>query len=120
MKRSYPVEFVYQAASLIVAVILVHLMYVLVVRPNAELVLSEQQIRLQSDPGYVPQRSVWVIVRDYEQEACFVLMIWALAIMAYKGLTAVREQRLLETDFVSVGDGTRILPEDAREYARRS
>jgi biopolymer transport protein ExbB/TolQ len=119
VKRGYPVEFVFQAASLILAAAIVHAAYVLVVRPNAELVLSEQQVRLQSDPSYVPRRSAWVIVRDYEQEACIVLMIWALSMMAFKGVTARREQKLLDMDLVPLGEGTRILPEDARQFARQ-
>ncbi len=119
MKKSYPVEFVYQALSLIIAFIVVHAVYVLVVRPKAEIVLGEQRAMMEIDPAYAQERSVWVIIRDFEQEACFVLMIWAIAIMAYKGVIAVKENRLLETDLVPVSEGTRILPEDAREYARQ-
>ena len=74
---------------------------------------------LQHCPEYVQQRSVWVIIRDFEQEACFVLMLWAMAIMASKGLTTARESQLLEADLVSVAEGVRILPEDSREYARQ-
>ena len=74
---------------------------------------------MQVDPTYVQERSVWVIVRDFEQEACFVLMLWAIAIMGYKGAVSARERRLLQTDLVPVAEGTKILPEDAREYARQ-
>jgi len=119
MKKSYPVEFVYQVLSLIVAAILVHAAYVLIVRPKAELVLGEQRARMETDADYVQERSVWVIIRDFEQEACFILMIWAMAIMAYKGVLVSREHQLLEMDLVPVGEGTKILPEDAREYARQ-
>ena len=59
---------------------------------------------MQADPDYVPERSVWVIVRDFEQEACFVLMLWAMAIMAYKGVLSGREQRLLEMDLVPLSE----------------
>lgn len=119
MKKSYPVEFVYQALSLIVAAIVVHALYVLVVRPKADFILGEQRALIETDPEYIQERSAWVIIRDFEQEACFVLMIWAIAIMAYKGVLAVREHRLLEMDLVPVGEATKILPEDAREYARQ-
>ncbi len=119
MKKSYPVEFVYQALSLIVAAIVIHAIYVLVVRPKADVILGEQRAMMEADPSYVQERSVWVIVRDFDHESCFVLMIWAMAIMAYKGVMAVREHRLLETDLVPVSEGTKILPEDAREYARQ-
>lgn len=119
MKKSYPVEFVYQALSLIIAAIVVHAMYVLVVRPKADFILAEQRALMEADPSYVQERSVWVIIRDFEQEACFILMLWAIAIMVYKGVIAAREYRLLEMDLIPVSEGTKILPEDAREYARQ-
>lgn len=119
MKKSYPVEFVFQALSLVVAMIVVHAFYVLVVRPKAEMIIGEQRALMEADPNYVQERSVWVIVRDFEQEACFVLMIWAMAIMAYKGITTSRENKLLERNLVPLSEGTKILPEDAREYARQ-
>lgn len=119
MKRTYPVEFVYQALSLIIAIIIVHAIYVLVIRPKADAILAEQQAMMASDPNYVQQRSVYVIIRDFEQEACFVLMLWAFSIMAYKGITASREHKLLQMELVPVAEGTKILPEDAREYARQ-
>jgi len=119
MKRNYPLEFAYQALSLIVALLVVHAFYVTVVRPRADTVLAEQVAQMQADPSYVQERSVWVIIRDFEQEACFVLMLWAMAIMAYKGIAGARERRLLQEELVPLPEGTRILPEDAREYARQ-
>jgi biopolymer transport protein ExbB/TolQ len=119
MKKTYPVEFVFQALSLIVAIIVVHAIYVLLIRPRADFILAEQQALMDADENYVQERSVFVIVRDFEQEACFILMLWAMAIMAYKGVEAARERRLLQLDLVPVSEGTKILPEDAREYARQ-
>jgi biopolymer transport protein ExbB/TolQ len=119
MKKSYPQEFVFQIVSLILALIIVHSFYVLLVRPKAEAVLAEQATMMQVDENYVQERSVWVIIRDFEQEACFVLMLWAFAIMAYKSTIVARERKLLEADLVPLGEGTKILPEDAREYSRQ-
>jgi len=119
MRRNDSVDFVFQLVSLIVALIVVHAVYVTIVRPRADAFLAEQAAYAAADPEYIEQRSVWVIVKDFEQEACFVLMLWAMAIMASKGLTAARESRLLETELVPVADGMRILPEDSREYARQ-
>jgi biopolymer transport protein ExbB/TolQ len=119
MKKAYPQEFLFQVVALILSMVLVHGFYVLVVRPNADTILAEQTARMQSEPGYVQERSAWVIIRDFEQEACFVLMLWAFAIMAYKSAIAIRERRLLETDLIPLGEGTKILPEDAREFSRQ-
>ena len=118
MQRRYPTEFVFQLAALLVSLILVHAFYVTTVRPQADAELARRAAQMQADPDFVPQRSVWVIVRDFEQEACFVLMLWAIAIMAYKGIATARQQRLLARQLVPRPEASRILPEDAREYAR--
>ena len=119
MKKGYPSEFAYQVGSLLLAIILVHLFYLAAVRPNAERVLAEQTAMMQTDKDYIQERSFWVIIRDFEQEACFILMLWAFAIMGYKSRMTARERRLVQQDLVPVSEGTRILPEDAREYARQ-
>ena len=119
MKKSYPAEFTFQIASLLLAAILVHAFYLLVVRPKATVILAEQAVRMQVDTSYVQERSGWVIVRDFEQEACFVLMLWAFSIMGYKSYAAARQHRLVQEELVPLSEGTKILPEDAREYARQ-
>jgi biopolymer transport protein ExbB/TolQ len=118
VKKSYPVEFVYQTLSLLISAIVIHAIYVAVVWPKSEAIFAERRARVQADPDYVAPPSFWVIIRDYEQESCFVLMAWALAIMGYKAVLTARERKLLELDLVPVAPGTRILPDDAREYAR--
>lgn len=118
-KKNIPVEFVYQLFALIIAIIIVHAFYVSVVRPNAAVVLEEQAIQSEQDPNYVPDRSVWVLVKDFEQEACFILMFWAFAIMGYKTRVTLQERRLLEMEMIPIAEGMRILPEDTREFARQ-
>ena len=72
-QRNIPIEFVYQLFALIIAVIVVHAFYVSVVRPNAAAVMEQQAIEAADNPDYVRERSTWVLVKDFEQEACFVL-----------------------------------------------
>mgnify|MGYP001828274892 CR=1 FL=1 len=118
MKKRYPVEFVYQILSLIISLIVVHAFYVTAVRPRADAILAEQVAQMQIDPTYVQERSAWVVIRDFEQEACFIMLIWALAIMGYKGRRTLEEQAILDLALVDIPDGTSVLPEDAREYSR--
>ena len=118
-KKNIPVEFVYQLFALLTAVIIVHAFYVSIVRPNATEVLEQQAIEAASNPDYVRERSTWVLVKDLEQEACFVLMFWALAIMGFKARQLTRERALLDLDLVPIAEGMRILPEDTREFARQ-
>jgi len=118
MKRNLPNEFLYQVFALIIAVILVHAVYVTVVRPQATAIIDEQTLQIQEDSNYTPERSLYVLIRDFEQEACFVLMLWVFSIMGYKAIKAAGERKLLQEELVPVGEGVRILPEDTREYAR--
>ncbi|MCC5868811.1 MAG: MotA/TolQ/ExbB proton channel family protein [Gammaproteobacteria bacterium] len=118
MKRRFPVEFVYQLFALILVIIVVHAVYVTSIRPTAFEVLEAQEVRMGQDPYYVPERSLFVLIRDFEQEACFILMFWAFAIMGFKAVSTLRERALLERDLIDVPEGLRILPEDTREYAR--
>jgi biopolymer transport protein ExbB/TolQ len=118
LKNQLPFELVYQVVALIVAIILVHLVYITVIRPNADAILAAQAERAAQGEEYVQDRSMYVVLKDFEQEACFVLMIWAMAIMGYKGRSALRERALLSDDIVSVSEGMSILPEDTREYTR--
>ena len=119
MKKHIPTEFVFQMAALLIAVIFVHAFYVAVVRPNAAAIIEEQQIQIEDNPDYVPERSFFVIIRDFEQESCFVLMLWARSILGYKAYAASLERALLQQDLVPIAEGMRILPEDTREYARQ-
>ncbi len=118
-KKNIPVEFVYQLFALIIAIIIVHAFYVSVVRPSAAQIIEEQNMMAAADPDFVRERSVWVLIKDLEQESCFILMFWALAIMGYKSVKLGAERRLLEVDLVPVPEGMRILPEDTREFARQ-
>lgn len=118
-KKNIPVEFVFQLFALIIAIIVVHAFYVSVVRPNAVEIIEEQNMMAAADPDFVRERSLWVLIKDWEQESCFILMFWALAIMGYKSVRLSGERRLLEVDLVPVAEGMRILPEDTREFARQ-
>jgi len=118
-KRNIPIEFVYQLFALIIAIIIVHAFYVSIVRPNAAQVIEEQSQAAAVDPDYVRERSTWVVIKDFEQESCFILMFWALAIMGYKTVNILDERKLLEVDLVPVAEGMRILPEDTREFSRQ-
>jgi len=118
MKRQIPFELIYQAAALLVALILVHLVYITVIRPNADAILAEQAAKAAAGDPYVQDRSLYVVLRDYEQEACFVLMFWSMALMGYKARQSLQERSLLQQDVIHVSEGMSVLPEDTREYAR--
>lgn len=118
MTRNNFSEFIYQLTALLLAIILIHAAYVIVVRPNAEAVLAEQQAQQAAGQMVGTDVSVWVILKDYEQESEVILAIWATAIIGLKIRQSLDERQLLARRILAATAGTSILPEDAREYTR--
>jgi len=117
MKKIIPSEFVYQLFALLISVIVVHAAYVGVIRPNAEAIMEQQQARVAAGEDFVPSRSLYVILQDYEQETCFVLLFWAVAIMGLKGRQVVQEKMLLEKGLINNSGGV-ITPQQAQQHMK--
>lgn len=117
MRRRYTHEFLYQIFALLLVVILVHAVYVLWIRPQAEWLLAAQQLA-EAAGDTAGGQSLLVIIKDYEQETCLILALWALAIMAYKARDGHLERRLLERRLLPMEEGSRILAEDTRQLSR--
>ena len=119
MKKAFPAEFIYQLFALLIAFILVHALYVTLIRPQADLFMQQQAVEMQDNPDYVQQRSFYVVIKDYEQESCFILMLWALAILTYKGRAVYLQQKLLERDLLGLPENLPIGLEDTRDLGNR-
>ena len=115
-------EFFYQIVALVLSFVVVHTVYVGLVRPNAEAVLEteRQAIAAQRDSGesISIERSAWVVLKDYEQEACFILMLWVMSIMGLKAQSIAAQKRMMTQALISIEEGRRVLPEDARKLSR--
>ena len=115
-------EFFYQIVALVMSFVVVHTIYVGLVRPNAEAVIEAERIAIaaQAESGTVAplERSAWVVLKDYEQESCFVLMLWVMSIIGLKAQGVFAQRKLLNQALISVEEGRRVLPEDARKLAR--
>jgi biopolymer transport protein ExbB/TolQ len=115
-------EFFYQVVALVLSFVVVHTIYVGLVRPNAAAVLAAEQqaIAAQGATGEIVtiERSAWVVLKDYEQESCFILMLWVMSIMGLKAQGVAAQRRLLSQPLVNIEEGRRVLPEDARKLAR--
>jgi biopolymer transport protein ExbB/TolQ len=119
MKNFKLSEFLFEVFSLIVIAILVQGVYATVVRPQAAAVAAADAAAMAKDANFVPARNLYIIIKDYEQEICFILALWSVAIMGYKGYSLRRGRRLLDADLLRLPEGMKILPEDSRDYARQ-
>ena len=118
MRHNPTTDFLYQLFTLFGAIIIVHAIYTAVIRPNAAAQLEEQRVLQQADASYEVTRSAFIVVKDFEQEACFILAFWVVAIIGMKVKMVVAERRLLKRALLEVRPGATILPEDARQYVR--
>lgn len=118
MKQDPTSDFLYQLFALIISVILVHAVYVTVVLPNAQQLLQEQAARQAAGEPATLSRSIYIVLKDYEQESCFILTLWALAIIGLKGKQTMEQRALLRQSLLEVTPGTSILPEDTRKFSR--
>ena len=106
-------------AILVVIALVIQLIFAAFVRPVAEEWRNEQRAIAERTPGYVPQRSIWVIIKDPEQEATIIVAIWAI-ILASLRFRELRQQRgLLGAGYMRLDPGIVILPTDARAYLRQ-
>jgi|MudIll2142460700_1097286.scaffolds.fasta_scaffold14940_3 biopolymer transport protein ExbB/TolQ len=119
IKSRAPSELLFSLFALIIVTIGVHAVYVAVVRPKATAVLNEQRAAMKKDPDFVAERSMYVVLKDWEQESEIILALWAFAIIGYKMFHSRRERSLLDRDLLHVPEELKILPEDTREYARQ-
>lgn len=115
----YPSEFFVTLGALIFTVLLVHATYVAWIRPNGDAIVAAEQARMRSDPNYVPERSLLLVINAPEQEAEIIHFVWALLILGYKALLVRRERRLLDRELIHVPEGIKVLPEDAKDYSRQ-
>ncbi|NOZ42760.1 MAG: MotA/TolQ/ExbB proton channel family protein [Alphaproteobacteria bacterium] len=65
-----------------VSLIVVHLAYIGYIRPQASLA-----IELARQAGQSPPRNIFIILKDYEQEICVILLLWS----SYLILSKIRE-----------------------------
>ncbi len=118
MKRRSSSELLFQVSALVISALLVHLVYVVLIRPNADAILEAQALAAAAGQLVDTPRSIYVILRDFEQEACFILMFWSFAIMGFKARMALSERSLLDQDLIGIVEGVSILPADSRKFLR--
>jgi biopolymer transport protein ExbB/TolQ len=118
-RAQYPSEFFVTLVALIVTILVVHALYVSWITPTGDEIVATEQAKLKADPEYVPKRSVFLTINAPEQEVEIIHFIWALLILGYKAILVRRERKLLERDLIHVPEGIKLLPEDAKDYARQ-
>lgn len=115
-------EAVFSVAALLICAILIQTLYATLIRPRAAAILAQpvvtQERQRAGEPVTRNLRSVYVILKDYEQEVALILASWALCLIGYQASEVARNRRLLDKDYIEIGEGRVVLPDDARAYGR--
>ena len=119
MKEQYTRSRLQTFGLLLLVAVLIHPAWTFYVRPQADGWQAQQQALRDTNPEYKPQRSVWVVLRDPEQEVAIILSLWALCLAALKVRVLGAHRRQLDKGLLSVPAGYRILPGDVREYSHK-
>jgi biopolymer transport protein ExbB/TolQ len=115
----YPSEFFVTLIALIFTVLVVHATYVAWITPTCDAIVAAEQARMHADPNFVPERTFLLVVNGFAQEAEIIHFMWAMLIIGYKWLLLRRERKFLDRDLIHVPEGIKVLPEDAKDYARQ-
>lgn len=81
--------------ALVVSIVVVHLFYIGYIRPEASQLVAIAMEQQQSLP-----RNLVVIVKDYEQEICFILMLWGCYLIASAYRQILKNQFLFSVDLI--------------------
>lgn len=111
---------VYSISALLLAVIIIHSIWTLLIRPRAEAVLAQHTEIKQGNASHrvLQLRSIYVILKDHEQEICVILCLWSLLLLGRQAVLTQKDRKLLDRDYVKIGEAQVVLPEDARVYSR--
>ncbi len=83
------------AIALVLSIVAVHLAYIGYIRPEAQLAMEAARAAGQSAP-----RDLVVILKDYEQEICLILMFWGIYLIVGKCLAILKDRYLFQVDFL--------------------
>ena len=82
------------ALALVVSVIGIHTLYEVLIRPGA--LIAQQAVEAGNTEAL---RSIFIILKDFEQEACLILMLWATYLVVEKILEITKTNFLFDVDF---------------------
>jgi biopolymer transport protein ExbB/TolQ len=81
--------------ALVISIVVVHMVYVGIIRPQAEVVMEAARQLGQTTP-----RQLVIILKDYEQEICLILMLWGTYLIAVKMTGLLKERYLFTIDLL--------------------
>ena len=81
--------------ALVFSIVAVHILYIGYIRPEATLILKAAK-----EAGLSAPRDIVVILKDYEQEICLILMCWGTFLIVGKLIDIMKNRYLFNVDLI--------------------
>jgi biopolymer transport protein ExbB/TolQ len=88
-------DLVYQISTLLGSVFFIHTLYLLFIRPEAN-----RQVLEAAQANQPAALTLFIILKDYEQEICLILMVWAIFIIVRKITELLKHKHFLDVDLI--------------------
>ena len=112
-ESDFPKDFLFQIISLFISIVFVHSIYLLFIDPAATF-----QVALAESENRAPDRTLSIILKDFEQETCLMLALWALTIIYIKWKRIKEQTAILDSNIFDSELNEKIKSENIISYQK--
>tara|TARA_Y100000766_G_scaffold274453_1_gene276457 strand:+ start:48 stop:863 length:816 start_codon:yes stop_codon:yes gene_type:complete len=110
INSNFPVELIYNIGTLIFSIIFVHTIYLTLIRPRAQALIT-----IAEQKGVSVDRVFSVIMKDPEQELCIILMFWAIFMIGSKIYSIIKQNYIINVDILGFDNSGKVTKDQAVE-----
>tara|TARA_Y100001935_G_scaffold170385_1_gene140579 strand:+ start:1417 stop:2244 length:828 start_codon:yes stop_codon:yes gene_type:complete len=110
INSNFPAELIYNAGTLIFSIIFVHTIYLTLIRPRAQALIT-----IAEQKGVSVERVFSVIMKDPEQELCIILMFWAIFMIGSKIYSIIKQNYIINVDILGFDNSGKVTKDQAIE-----
>jgi len=108
INSNFPAELIYNAGTLIFSIIFVHTIYLTLIRPRAQALIT-----IAEQKGVSVERVFSVIMKDPEQELCIILMFWAIFMIGSKIYSIIKQNYIINVDILGFDNSGKVTKDQA-------
>tara|TARA_Y100001936_G_scaffold163862_1_gene160095 strand:+ start:358 stop:1185 length:828 start_codon:yes stop_codon:yes gene_type:complete len=105
---NFPLELVYNLGTLMFSIIFVHTIYLTLIRPRAQALIT-----IAEQKGVSVERVFSVIMKDPEQELCIILMFWAIFMIGSKIYSIIKQNYIINVDILGFDNSGKVTKDQA-------
>tara|TARA_B100000963_G_scaffold246056_1_gene215428 strand:+ start:361 stop:1188 length:828 start_codon:yes stop_codon:yes gene_type:complete len=108
INSNFPLELVYNLGTLMFSIIFVHTIYLTLIRPRAQALIT-----IAEQKGVSVERVFSVIMKDPEQELCIILMFWAIFMIGSKIYSIIKQNYIINVDILGFDNSGKVTKDQA-------